>query len=254
MQIGSVIWRLMNYGFFATLKYIETEKLFKSKSKNLKNSYKIIKDPHTFINELNSKLKCEIKAEEVLDKVDSFVGLWTNNKSPDISEFSTKDVKSLVGTKTRLIAILSIIASRRFSSLMETGTQFGTTSSLVGYFNNLYQLTAITFDVAKSPIIMPQSSVEYRNLKWPVRSNFKKISKSLKLRNLIFFHDSDHSYENMKFEYNWAWNVLNCESLISDDINANNAFIEFVNLNNLRPIILQFDSGPLVGIIIREKK
>ncbi|MDO8549619.1 MAG: class I SAM-dependent methyltransferase, partial [Ignavibacteria bacterium] len=54
----------------------------------------------------------------------------------------------------------------------------------------------------------------------------------------VFFHDSDHSYENMKYEYNIVFPSLKNEGIIlSDDIHKNNAFNEFINQHNLRAII-----------------
>lgn len=45
----------------------------------------------------------------------------------------------------------------------------------------------------------------------------------------FFFHDSEHSYENMAFEYRWAReHLLPGGLLVSDDIHWNTAFPEFV--------------------------
>jgi len=43
----------------------------------------------------------------------------------------------------------------------------------------------------------------------------------------IFFHDSDHSYSHMQWEYNTIWPHLN-SILLSDDIGKNKAFDDFV--------------------------
>lgn len=58
----------------------------------------------------------------------------------------------------------------------------------------------------------------------------------------IFFHDSDHSYEHMKFEFNTVMPYLSPEGiLLSDDVHKNRAFGEFVSQHNLRA--LQFNKG-----------
>jgi hypothetical protein len=45
----------------------------------------------------------------------------------------------------------------------------------------------------------------------------------------IFYHDSEHSYENMKFEYSAAWPKIPAGGLLlSDDVTWNNAFKEFL--------------------------
>jgi predicted O-methyltransferase YrrM len=44
----------------------------------------------------------------------------------------------------------------------------------------------------------------------------------------LFFHDSDHSYENMMFEFHEAWKALRAGGLlVSHDISANGAFRDF---------------------------
>lgn len=46
----------------------------------------------------------------------------------------------------------------------------------------------------------------------------------------IFLHDSDHSYQNMKFEFEEAWPFIKDEGiLLSDNIDGNKAFPEFSN-------------------------
>ena len=41
----------------------------------------------------------------------------------------------------------------------------------------------------------------------------------------IFFHDSDHSEENMLFEFRFIWPFISDNNIIlSDDVNINNAF------------------------------
>jgi predicted O-methyltransferase YrrM len=48
----------------------------------------------------------------------------------------------------------------------------------------------------------------------------------------IFYHDSEHSYENMKFEYETVWpKIFEGGLLLSDDVNWNNAFKEFLKNN-----------------------
>lgn len=56
--------------------------------------------------------------------------------------------------------------------------------------------------------------------------NLKKID--------IFYHDSDHSYENMMFEFQLAESYLKKDGfLLSDDITENSAFIDFCCLKNM---------------------
>ena len=46
----------------------------------------------------------------------------------------------------------------------------------------------------------------------------------------MFFHDSEHSYENMMFEFTTAWPyIVKRGIIIADDVNRNNAFDEFAD-------------------------
>ncbi|MDP2939853.1 MAG: class I SAM-dependent methyltransferase [Candidatus Omnitrophota bacterium] len=65
-------------------------------------------------------------------------------------------------------------------------------------------------------------------------SSREKLSALLNdLKNIdIFFHDSDHSYENMMFEFESAKSYLKSGGfLLSDDITDNNSFRDFCNFN-----------------------
>ena len=60
-----------------------------------------------------------------------------------------------------------------------------------------------------------------------------------KLKNIgYFFHDSDHSYEHMTFEFNTIYPFLNSGGIMSsDDINKNESFQDFVAANSLNTIL-----------------
>jgi predicted O-methyltransferase YrrM len=61
----------------------------------------------------------------------------------------------------------------------------------------------------------------------------------------LFFHDPEHSYENMMYEYETAWKYLEKGGyLVSDNIEWNNAFDDFVK--NKRVLIRKFYS---LGVI-----
>jgi hypothetical protein len=57
----------------------------------------------------------------------------------------------------------------------------------------------------------------------------------------IFYHDSEHSYENMTFEYEWAYSHLKEGGILaSDDVTWNEAFSDFARKHgDMRPIFDQ---------------
>jgi len=60
----------------------------------------------------------------------------------------------------------------------------------------------------------------------------------------IFIHDSDHSYQNMIFEFKQSWGYLKAGGyLLSDDITDNQAFADFVRLNGCINSLRLFKSG-----------
>jgi predicted O-methyltransferase YrrM len=69
----------------------------------------------------------------------------------------------------------------------------------------------------------------------------------------LFYHDSDHSYDNQMLEYETAWEILNPKNgvLVSDDINWSNAFLDFCKKINRTPLLLS-DGAKFVGVIFRD--
>lgn len=61
----------------------------------------------------------------------------------------------------------------------------------------------------------------------------------------VFFHDSEHSYQNMMFEFEWAYEHLVPNGIIgSDDFSWNQAFPDFVNKFHLIEVFPgSIDSG-----------
>ena len=61
----------------------------------------------------------------------------------------------------------------------------------------------------------------------------------------FFYHDSDHSYQNMMFEYEWAYSRLpNHGILASDDIKWNNAWRDFhFKRGNMFPLFGYLEYG-----------
>jgi hypothetical protein len=113
------------------------------------------------------------------------------------------------------------------------------------------EMNIASFDVSHEQYFVRSAGVTYTSLLWPVRKNFKKETLNLKRDPLIFFHDSDHSYENMFFEFQWAWNNLLAEVIISDDIDGNDAFFDFCKSSGISGYRIMIDDGPAVGFAMR---
>ena len=145
--------------------------------------------------------------------------------------------------------------------VVETGIGSGSSS--------LFILAALDRGKLYSIDLPPHVSEEHfcpKNLKigWLVPTNFKKKwsitfgdSKVIlpellaKLGSIdVFFHDSLHTYEHMMFEFKTAWKYLRQPKIIiSDDINANNAFYNFAKSTASRYIII----GQRMGILFKKQ-
>jgi hypothetical protein len=251
MKIGSLFWRIKNYGIIAALKYIYTEKINKSvfdysASKLILSSV-----------ELNSIL-LKINEKDVLDLENSSDEIF-NNISENLIKLESSGTgikRSIVGnsgSKTRLKVLAYVISYLDFDLIIESGTQHGISALFMERFVITKNTKIYSIDIKNNVIPEGIGKINYVVLSSPVRKSFKRFTKGLINRNdrSLYFHDSDHSYENMSFEFNWAWHELKVDCLVSDDVSENSAFSNFVLKNNLTPYYCKFDSGSVVGFVYK---
>lgn len=72
----------------------------------------------------------------------------------------------------------------------------------------------------------------------------------------MFFHDSDHSYKNMMWEFEWIYPRLSEGGIIiSDDISFNNSIFDFAERNNEEVFFIRTSSRRIkAGAIIKGTK
>ena len=242
---GSTIWRLKNYGLVAAIEYL----FQKNKTKSLSNdSLQMV----TFVELLsilgvaNQKKITKDLLGIISKKITSFQGYDKKHKIKDV-------ISSKAVSETRLKALAACIVGIHPDVIIETGTQHGCSAAIISEVMSFYKINSkfITFDLKENYLLDP-SIKNYRHiLKSPVRRDFQEFTLTLAQGKIIFFHDSDHSYENMKFEFSWAWDTLNANILIADDIDNNKAFVKFCKKSNVKGYRLKLDNGPAVGIALR---
>lgn len=248
-MVGSVWWRIRNYGLIASLKYTVSALSFKQKIK----SYEL----ETL--DLNGFLKLfGVKEEDFngfeLDSKDAVRQCVSELRTGYSGQLdSMKPVLESSASTARLIALYTIIAQIDIKTVIETGTQYGVSSSFVGKSSRLLerQIQIYTFDVVNLENLPKDKDVNYIVLPKPTRKSFKEITIRIINAPVLFFHDSDHTYENMYFEFTWAWKVLKVAILLSDDIDMNSAFDDFCMDNNLLGKKILIDEGPILGLIVR---
>ena len=251
MRIGSLFWRFNNYGFIPAIKYIYTEKINKSFFDY--SEHKIIFS----LSDLNNSM-LKIDKNEI-SRLENYSHQIFNEISSELNSFINNGLiikKSIIGTNastTRLKVLAYLIKYIKFDLMIESGTQHGISALFIEKLVDSSDFLIYSIDVKNNVIPVGLNNVKYIILDSPVRESFKKNTSQLVNTNqqLIYFHDSDHSYENMAFEFNWAWNELNVKCLVSDDVSENGAFSNFVKQNNLSPYFCKFDSGSVVGFVIK---
>jgi hypothetical protein len=248
--IGSVPWRLANYGLSPTLKYLRE----RSQSKTIITRSVAEISLAKFLNLTSAKNPVEVtkKAQSIV--FSTFTDLRESYQSALESGIAIKAVLNENSSVSRLIVLAALLDIFEVNTFIETGTQHGISASVVAKCNaekNL-NLSMYSIDVGLPYLINRESDVKYIRLKRPARKVFKKITFEIAKGKTMFFHDSDHTYENMYFEYSWAWNKLGAEILVSDDINLNNAFSNFCSDNSLKEYRIKMDSGTTIGVAIRQ--
>jgi cephalosporin hydroxylase len=139
----------------------------------------------------------------------------------------------------------------------EMGTQFGTSSYVArNALNSLGHSTSsccISFDVEANLRVLDHPQINYEILNGRIRKKLKEFVSQHReemARPILFFHDSDHSYENMTFELQFALRNLKADIIVCDDIEGNGAFFDFARKHNLQSILIENSYGPRVGVIL----
>jgi len=142
----------------------------------------------------------------------------------------------------RLQILYTSIRAFKPKKMIETGVAGGSTSLAILYAmrqnggGKLYSIDIGNVMVAPGYEIGYIVPEEFRsNWSLIIGDSRKELPKLLDQLKKIdcFFHDSDHSYEHMNFEFNTVFPFLNTQNLVlSDDTELNSSFDEFVSKNN----------------------
>jgi len=149
-----------------------------------------------------------------------------------------------------------LIKELRPKTVIETGVANGiSTRQILSSFKefNLRDSKLYSFDIdyrVGTPDLL--SNPQFKFVVIDSKNSFLDAMKKIKSVDL-FYHDSDHSYDNQMLEYETAWEVLNPKNgvLVSDDINWSNAFLDFCKKVNRKPLLLS-DGAKFAGVISRD--
>lgn len=176
-------------------------------------------------------------------------------RSGDFIPMNTGSGKPLPGNRpTHFFGkfLYFIVRMARPDTMVETGVAHGVSSwtilnaLLKNGSGRLYSIDLPDHDLQSyNPSNIRQSSgwavPDSLRGQWELRLGSSQELLPALLRELgtvdLFFHDSDHSYENMLFEFNAVLPHIRRPGLIiSDDVHKNRAFSEFVVAHRLRGI------------------
>ena len=165
------------------------------------------------------------------------------------------------------LALFAIVKSLKPMNVVETGVLHGFTTMLILEAMNQNSVGQLISVDLPSPYGAPPANVDGYNDTLPMgcssgwivpkrlRSNWNLVvgSSRLELPKLnfdgdldLFIHDSDHTYENMMFEFSFAWNELRPGGvLVVDNIESNNALPDFSTTVE-RPV-MYLPSDPTFG-------
>lgn len=251
-MIGSVWWRFLNYGSKPAFGYFLERFADYAASDSLD-----FESDLGFYLEKNFGSDASVEVQFARSTVKSLLTELRNAHAKDFHKKRTiKPVLEANSSTSRLVVLTTLLSIFEIDTFIETGTQHGVSASCVSHLKKTKNknFSIHSFDVRPTNLIRRESDVEYVNLKWPIRRNFERATLKLDTRNAMFFHDSDHTFENMFFEFNWAWNVLKVNILVADDIDMNSAFSKFCRKNSLEEYRIKMDSGTTIGVAVRNQR
>jgi len=188
--------------------------------------------------------------------LDNFIVSRKNEKYPSIDN-PYPVVYGLDRSVCRILYFLCIM--KKPSIVVETGVANGFSSSYI-----LCAMDQVNYGKLFSidGIVRPWHTVEKIGLSipLPLRKRHKLIigNSAMELKKLldknntvdIFIHDSSHTYQNMKKEFEIAWpHIKDGGFLFSDDVSQHDAFIEFSDMVGKQPIIIRKENGEHFGLI-----
>jgi len=182
-----------------------------------------------------------ISAEEYIEYIDEI----ESRKELNEKEF----IEGGVG-RTAGIALYMVVRKLKPETVVETGVMGGVSSTYIltaleeNSHGKLYSIDLPREEGKESGWLIPDG-LKHR---WELilgRSSEKlpPLLKELGAIN-IFFHDSEHSYQNMMWEYQTTWPYLKQGGvLLSDNIDDNNAFSDFCKAIGVDSLILGILGG-----------
>ena len=163
----------------------------------------------------------------------------------DVKRYRGKAVKDDAGVRSVASAVLySLVRKYQPKMLVETGIHFGVSSTLflLALKNNGFgKLVSIGSwkDERRGSYIPESLKSNWTEIVGRSQNELPKLSGNID----FFCHDSEHSYDCMLFEYEWALAHMKKGVIVTHDIGASNAFFDFTEKHSL-PLYLVKEKSP----------
>jgi predicted O-methyltransferase YrrM len=165
---------------------------------------------------------------------------------PDFSAHAYSTRWQIDGGALRLLS--AFVRSTRPTRMLETGVADGASTRVILDAldaNGAGRLDSLDISPTAGALARTSQGVDrWKFTSLPLRGRARateRIVRSLAPLD-VFLHDSDHSYPWQAFEYRTAWDALAPGGwILSDDIDASYAFLDFTRRHQRRPWIL---AGP----------
>lgn len=161
------------------------------------------------------------------------------------------------GTITREAGLLlyGLIRERKPSTVLETGVYNGFSTAIILSALNKNKKGELYSTDIKDGVGRFVKNMDTHRWHKCIGSPKNILKKTLKKihRLDMFVHDSDHSYENMTYEFNQAYKKMKGRGIImSDDVDMNNAFWDFSSTRKLHPKVV-YSPIKLFGVVFLNK-
>jgi hypothetical protein len=251
-EVGSAQWRIKNYGLARFLKYAFAHLVLR-KSKFLKSNLHLPERNQTLqilFETLNLKLQ---DLDQIRTEVFEFL-LSSEKYFRDLALPVKKDVVGVHGPLDRLTVLGATLLSFQPDLYLETGTQHGVSAEFAFRFcsKRKFKTRIVSIDVEESRVPVINSGYSQIKLSNPVGQAFTNYlhEVSKKFDSVVFMHDSDHSYEHMKWELRQVFQNLKLSAIVCDDVQQHKAFENFSERVKKTPIILDCKNAPACGVLV----
>jgi predicted O-methyltransferase YrrM len=202
-----------------------------------------------------------LSVQQALARIGGAAGLWAEGPAlaaidwrPDSagaeSDTPTRDAIRMAGDKSLGELVYALVRTVRPAAVVETGVATGVTSAhiLAGLSDNN---SGVLHSVDLPPLGMVDARLvgiavpESLRARWRYhRGSSRRLLPRL-LTNLagavgLFVHDSDHRYDNMKWELEEAWRALGPGGwLVADDVDLHSAFDDVADSVGIEPLFVE---------------